>query len=554
PSPGPRTAWPEQAPALLGGSAAQASALEQLLRRQVQAAEEVLACSKAISNAVHAQTGSVACPVGAAPAGPSARGLGGAVVPALAEPLLGARGGKVARPRLPIAAVGGSPAASASVEQLNDVRDKVEDILSTRRLKVSAATLGEYADSGCCVAAARSPLFHSGTLVMISLNTLWIAIDTDCNTAEFLDEAPVLFQVVDNLFCLFFTFELLVRVLAMRRPRDALRDPWILFDMFLVMMMVLETWILTFFHAAWGLAAGSGALRGGPVLRIFRVMRLTRLARMARLMRSVPELLVLVKGLTVAIRSVTCTLGLLLLVIYCFAVLFVQLLGRKGSVPKNGAQLSGGEELLDGAFSSVPWAMHTLLMQVLCGFDAVFITKLLRVGWMYYLLFLFYALLGYLTILNLLIGILCEVVANVASVEKQAVQWELLEQRVQVLMRQLDLDNSGLLSESEFMELMDKPEVLEELESLGVDVAAFMDFIHFVFKDTNELPERDFLKMLKPFQGENVARVKDLVDVNKFITVSLRNFEQRLFSTLEEHLVSRLARKEWSREGRPETY
>ena len=45
--------------------------------------------------------------------------------------------------------------------------------------------------------------------------------------------------------------------------------------------------------------------------RLVRLLRLTRMARMARLLRAMPELLVLIKGMVVAMRSVFFTLCLL---------------------------------------------------------------------------------------------------------------------------------------------------------------------------------------------------------------------------------------------------
>merc|ERR1712080_225849 len=114
-------------------------------------------------------------------------------------------------------------------------------------------------------------------------------------------------------------------------------------------MMVFETWLLSI---AFLLMAGhgtGGGLGNASILRLVRLLRLTRMARMVRLLRALPELMVLVKGISVATRSVFFTLVLLLIFIYVFAIAFTQL-----------AQETVLEEPY---FSSVLASMSTLLLR-----------------------------------------------------------------------------------------------------------------------------------------------------------------------------------------------
>merc|ERR1740130_1625889 len=100
-------------------------------------------------------------------------------------------------------------------------------------------------------------------------------------------------------------------------------------------MMVIETWVLSVITSLNVVDGGNSS-----VLKLFRMSRLTRMARMAKLLRAMPELLILIKGIGVASRSVFYTLCLLAVVIYVFAVAFRQLtdnmeIGKKyfSSVP-----------------------------------------------------------------------------------------------------------------------------------------------------------------------------------------------------------------------------
>ena len=63
------------------------------------------------------------------------------------------------------------------------------------------------------------------------------------------------------------------------------------------------------------------------MLRLIRLLRLSRIARLAKLLRAVPELMILIKGILFATRSVFCTFALLSICIYVFAVMAGSALG-----------------------------------------------------------------------------------------------------------------------------------------------------------------------------------------------------------------------------------
>merc|ERR1719261_1833076 len=89
--------------------------------------------------------------------------------------------------------------------------------------------------------------------------------------------------------------------------------------------MIFETWIMAIILLSASSGEGGGGMGNASLLRLLRLLRLSRMARVARLLRSMPELLVLIKGMIAAIRSVFFTLLLLFLLLYVFAILFRQL-------------------------------------------------------------------------------------------------------------------------------------------------------------------------------------------------------------------------------------
>merc|ERR1719440_643952 len=149
------------------------------------------------------------------------------------------------------------------------------------------------------------------------------------NKEEVLFNAHPVFQVVENVFTGYFFLELLIRFSAFRKKRYCLRDFWFMFDLFLVMLMVGETWILNaviyFYLGDSTSKSGSFNPSDASILRMLRLAKMIRVSRMVRLLRSVPELLIIIKGIHHASRSVMVFFTLYLIIIYVYAVIFRQL-------------------------------------------------------------------------------------------------------------------------------------------------------------------------------------------------------------------------------------
>jgi len=172
---------------------------------------------------------------------------------------------------------------------------------------------------------AQHRYFEAATLCVIAFNALWISIDTDHNSSEMLIGAQPVFQIAEHSFCAYFSFEWFVRFCAFKKKRNGLRDGWFVFDSLLVLMMVLETWVMNVFLLASGAGSGGG-LGNASILRLARLLRLSRMARMARLLRAMPELMILIKGMVSAMRSVFFTMMLLAMLTYIFGIMFTQMM------------------------------------------------------------------------------------------------------------------------------------------------------------------------------------------------------------------------------------
>jgi len=113
------------------------------------------------------------------------------------------------------------------------------------------------------------------------------------------------------------------------------------------------------------------------VMRLVRLARLTRMGRLARLLRAVPELIILIKGIGVASRSVFFTLILLLVIIYFFAIVLKQFLV--------------GTAVGQRYFNSVPEAMISLLLDAVLPDQATIVRDCARESPVYGIICLVYS-------------------------------------------------------------------------------------------------------------------------------------------------------------------
>eukprot|EP00927_Polykrikos_kofoidii_P065258 TRINITY_DN61039_c0_g1_i1.p1 TRINITY_DN61039_c0_g1~~TRINITY_DN61039_c0_g1_i1.p1 ORF type:complete len:542 (+),score=72.98 TRINITY_DN61039_c0_g1_i1:115-1626(+) len=308
---------------------------------------------------------------------------------------------------------------------------------------------------GLAARLAQDKYFETLTLIFISCNAIWIGVDLDWNDASMWLQAEPVFQIADNTFCLFFTFEICIRFLAFRNKLHVWKDRSFLFDSLLVAVMITETWILAIVTS---FSRGEGA-SGLRQLSILRLLRLLRLTRMARLMRSMPELLVLAKGLFVAMRSVTTTFMFLIMLIWVFAIIFtLQYRDAEG-------------DLHDLYFGRMGLSMVTLFV------NGTLLDELTSVGyllieadwWMLGIFFVF-MLLSSLTMLNMLIGILTDVVQTTAKEETQSLRIAEAERMLRAVFDVIDTDGDNHVAADEIQRLVsdENHPAMKALALLGV--------------------------------------------------------------------------------------
>jgi hypothetical protein len=397
-----------------------------------------------------------------------------------------------------------------------------------------------YKTTGVSQRIARSQSFENVTMLAITFYAVWMAIDTDINDAKVITEAHWVFFCMEQFFCAFFFTELAIRFSAFKDKTDCRNDGWFMFDFILVLTMVLETWVLTIIIYMTSPQVGSGLGGNAAILRVARLFRLSRLFRMARLVKLVPELLIMVKAIVAAARSVFFTLCLLGIIVYVFGIAMVQTM-RKTNV---------GEEYFGSVFESAnTLVLYGTLLDEISGLMHAVQSES---GFGMFLLYVFVALAA-LTMMNMLIGVLCEVINAVASAEKEAIQVNFvrstLENLVEGSLVGKNEGDMGQLRKSAFDTLMSEAHTIKTLRALDVDVYTLLDFAEIVFEDKdieddeedgrNSEYEKeraiefvDFMEMVLQLRGSNSATVKDVVDLRKMMILKFKGIEDKLTSPL----------------------
>ena len=271
---------------------------------------------------------------------------------------------------------------------------------------------------------AKSALLERATMLVIFVNAIWLSIDIEFNDADIIVEADAGFFIAENMFCAYFTMELLIRYLVYTRTWYALKDPWFVFDLLLVSLMIFETWIMALVYVISD-GGGGGIVGGTSVLRVARVLRVLRTARMARLVRFMPELMILIKGMMVACRSVFFTLVLLLLITYVFSVAFMQF--------SRGTPLSD-PKYEHAFFDTIPNTLTNLILYCIFPDQQFIYSEVAKISWEMAILVVVFIFLGTLTVMNMLLGVLVEAIKTVSEIEREQMDvdfakkalWELI--------------------------------------------------------------------------------------------------------------------------------
>mmetsp|Transcript_2483 Transcript_2483/g.6217 ORF Transcript_2483/g.6217 Transcript_2483/m.6217 type:complete len:737 (-) Transcript_2483:46-2256(-) len=354
----------------------------------------------------------------------------------------------------------------------------------------------------------NSATFTQASTALVLANTLWIAVETDNKEAD--GHIGHWLISIDSAFCLLFLIELTVRFLALKRLHFFCTDAWLMLDTSLAVMNIVEAWLVPSFSSDQSTDGTSGPLR------VLRVLRLSRIARTLTLFRLIPELTLLIRSITQALRAVFAVICLLMLFVYVNALYFTG--------------LARGTQLETKFFKDVPTSMKSLIvhgtlldeigeMMDLLGEESIILTAL----------FVVFVFVTACLLLNMLVGVLVEVVTVTASVEQEEHLGQFVIEALQQALLNIGHDGKSKVTRKQFERVVRQGVMNEVLRVLNISMDR-QTLLSYIFE-----PEGDHVDTvgispvvltLLQLRATSPATVRDVLDARRIILQRLNQLEK----------------------------
>tara|TARA_B100002051_G_scaffold129830_1_gene123413 strand:+ start:1151 stop:1852 length:702 start_codon:yes stop_codon:yes gene_type:complete len=213
-------------------------------------------------------------------------------------------------------------------------------------------------------------LFQNIVIFVIILSAFLVG----ASTFEISDSLISIFKIMDLLITLFFIFEIVIRYIAEPSKKDFFKNGWNIFDTIIVLVSVIPV---------------------GPDSSIL-LLRLMRIFRVLRLISAVPELKELIEALLQSIKRVFYVSLLLFIILYIYASF--------------GSILFSEDD--PGRWKDLGISMITLVQVLTLSSWEQVMLPLQKIYWWSWIYFYSFVAIGSITILNLIIAVLVDVITN----------------------------------------------------------------------------------------------------------------------------------------------
>jgi len=242
----------------------------------------------------------------------------------------------------------------------------------------------------------------------------------------------------------------------------------------------------------------------------------------------------MIKSMIAAIRAVHAALLILILLVYVFAIIMNAIVGEDMDVHE--------------FFGSVRVSMVTLLVQgVLLDSLSPLVRALIANGSVPAIIgFSVFVLLSALTVMNMLIGVLCQVVIEVSADEKETQAKDQMKSTLFVMLNNLDADKSGQLDKSEVQSVIRNPEAIAIMNDIQVDTQYLLDISEMLFTDEDStLPISVFMNIVLTLRGKRPPTMNDIAKGHNLQMWAMetqlthhRELMKKALKGMEDHLKS----------------
>ncbi|CAK9048875.1 unnamed protein product [Durusdinium trenchii] len=356
-----------------------------------------------------------------------------------------------------------------------------------------------------------TPLFNMCLGVVIALNSVTIGLETDSvahavATQEEHDDR--LWYIVELIFCIFFLFELLLRLYfhRLRYFTNPVTRAWNVADFVIVSVSVVDTLILIPFGVG-------GTARVVAMLRFVRMMRLARLLRLLKLFK---ELWLMVSGLLQSLKTLGWICLVALLFCYACAIITTTVIGHNDELYDPYFAKSGGWD--HEVYFATVWRSTFTLFQIMTldQWNESVVRHVVANQPAMLIFFLIFVCISSLGLMSIMIGVVVENTLATANKDQNKLKARRERDRKQVfgqlqeIFEMADVDGSGTLKLEEVESAIQKPEIYNKLKMIDFPVDdPGQIFALLDYDESGELTTEEFITGCIRMKGP--AKSKDLL-------------------------------------------
>jgi len=358
--------------------------------------------------------------------------------------------------------------------------------------------------------------------VLLISNAVEIGIQVDIMASRSDDTIPLEFRIIDWVYCIIFTAELLLRICVYRREFLRMAG-WKcnLFDTIVVAFQIVDESTKLLF-------TGTKFQELIDSMGVLRVLQLGRVVRLVRMVRLIPELKSMVYLIMASMGSCFWTMILLMIMLYCAAVYFTEL----------ATELVRGQSDFDNEKVDLHWgcifnSIITLFQAITGGDDwknfveSVTTQSTRSVNMVLFMIYISFAT---LVMLNLVTGVFVEGAQRIIKEDRD----NEISTHVRKLFFFADGDHSGDISLAEFQEAMElgEFEIFAQVAELGATTSARL----FDMLDTDQsgtLSVEEFVDGCIRLRGH--AKASDLLALKFDFALACRTWQEEHMNSLAQH-------------------